>query len=120
MMDPKSAFKSSITVGFMNIKGQSRLNTEKQLQIEAFLKQYKCDILHLQETNIEQETFSTCSYICNNYDSIILYLTCSLCVFSIAHKYSIHGQHVFIELAQIIIKSAMWLLLKEGIYLCFA
>ena len=68
MMDPKSAFKSSITVGFMNIKGQSRLNTEKQLQIEAFLKQYKCDILHLQETNIEQETFSTCSYICNNYN----------------------------------------------------
>ena len=61
-MNQKSTFTSSITVGFMNIRGQSKLNIEKQLQIE------KCDILHLQETNIEHETFSTCSYISNNYN----------------------------------------------------
>ena len=68
MMNQKSTFKSSINVGFMNIRGQSKLNIEKQLQIEDFLKQQKCDILHLQETNIEHETFSTCSYLSNNYN----------------------------------------------------
>ena len=52
----------------MNIRGQSKLHAEKQLQIENFLKQYKCDILHLQETNIEPETFSSCSFISNNYE----------------------------------------------------
>jgi exonuclease III len=69
-MAQEQNFKTSLTVGFMNIRGQSKLNTEKQLQIEAFLKQYKCDILHLQETNIEHETFSSCSFISNNYNII--------------------------------------------------
>ena len=70
MMHQKSNtnFRNSLIVGFMNIKGQSKLHIEKQLQIEEFLKRYKCDILHLQETNIEQETFSTCNYISSNYN----------------------------------------------------
>ena len=67
-MEQKTGFKASIKVGFMNIRGQSKLNIEKQLQIENFLKQQNCDILHLQETNIEPETFSTCSFIFNNYE----------------------------------------------------
>ena len=70
MMEQKSSFKNSLTVGFINIRGQSKLNIEKQLQIEDFLKRYKCDILHLQETNIENETFSSCCYISNNYNII--------------------------------------------------
>ena len=59
---------SRIKVGFMNIRGQSGLKIEKQLQIEEFVKRFKCDILHLQESNIEDETFSTCNYICSNYN----------------------------------------------------
>ena len=38
---------SSLVVAFMNIKGQTKLKIDKQMQIEAFLKFYKCDILHL-------------------------------------------------------------------------
>ena len=76
-------FRNSLIVGFINIRGQSKLYIEKQLQIENFLKQYKCDILHLQETNIEHETFSNCHFISSNYNilqnnSITLYGTASL------------------------------------------
>ena len=60
-MNKEKVFRNSIIIGFMNIKGQSQLKTEKQIQIEDFLKKYKCDILNLQETNIEPEDFSTCS-----------------------------------------------------------
>ena len=67
-MELRNDFKDSLIVGFMNIRGQSKMKIEKQLQIEEFLKHNKCDILHLQETNIEPETFSTCNYISNNYN----------------------------------------------------
>ena len=62
-MEKCKILRDSITVGFMNIKGQSRLNIEKQIQIEDFLRKYNCDILNLQETNIETETFSTCNFM---------------------------------------------------------
>ena len=68
MIEEIKSFNNSITIAFMNIRGQSRLSVDKQLQIEDFLKRYKCDILNLQETNIEPETFSTCSFISNNYN----------------------------------------------------
>ena len=61
-------FRNSIIIGFMTIRGQSRLNTDKQIQIEDFLKKYKCDILNLQETDIQPETFSTCKYTSSNYN----------------------------------------------------
>ena len=75
--------RNSLIVGFLNIRGQSKLYIEKQLQIEEFLKQYKCDILHLQEINIEDETFSNCHIISSNYNilqnnSINKYGTASL------------------------------------------
>ena len=68
MIEEIKNFNNSITIAFTYIGGQSRLSVDKQLQIEEFLKRYKCDILNLQETNIEPETFSTCSYISNNYN----------------------------------------------------
>ena len=76
-------FRSSLVVGFLNIRGQSKLYIEKQIQIEEFLKRNKCDILHLQECNIEQETFSNCRFISSNFNilqnnSITLYGTASL------------------------------------------
>ena len=76
-------FKNSIRVAFMNIRGQSGLKVDKQVQIEAFMKRNKCDILHLQEVNIDSESFSTCDFISSNFNiyqnnSINKYGTASL------------------------------------------
>ena len=67
MTEGGKILNNKIKVGFMNVKGQSKLNVEKQMQIEDFLRRYKCDILNLQETNIEPETFSACNFISSNY-----------------------------------------------------
>ena len=61
---------SSLSVAFLNIRGQSGLKIEKQVQIEAFIRQHKCDILHLQEVNIDSESFSTCDFISSNFNII--------------------------------------------------
>ena len=53
----------NLRVAFMNIMGQSGLQVCKQIQIEAFIRHNACDILHLQEVNINSESFSTCDYI---------------------------------------------------------
>ena len=42
----------------MNIQGQTKLPLAKQLQIEDFVKINKIDILHMQEVQICDETFS--------------------------------------------------------------
>ena len=39
----------------------------KQKQIEDFLSRENIDILHLQEINVEEETFSQCNFILSNY-----------------------------------------------------
>ena len=59
-----------LTIGYMNIRGQSGLNIVKQLQIEAFAKFNNCDIIHLQEAHIDSETFSTCDFIMKTYNII--------------------------------------------------
>ena len=52
-----------LTVAFINIRGQTGFQLSKQLQIEHFVRDYKIDILNLQEANIEDETFSECNLI---------------------------------------------------------
>ena len=42
----------------------------KQLQIESFARYNGCDILHLQEANIVDETFRNCSFIQSSYNII--------------------------------------------------
>ena len=61
---------STLTIAFMNIRGQTGLNISKQIQIENFIKSYKVDILNCQEINISDETFSTCNLISSQYDII--------------------------------------------------
>ena len=51
----------------MNTYGQTKFTLNKQMQIEEIVKKYKCDIVHLQESHIEDHTFDTCSFIKNNY-----------------------------------------------------
>ena len=52
-----------LTIGYLNIRGQTGLPVTKQLQIEAFMKYNNCDILHLQEANIEDDSFTSCEFV---------------------------------------------------------
>ena len=62
--------KEFLVLSYMNIRGQSGLPLDKQMQIETFLKENSCDILNLQEVQIEEDTFSDCSFIATNYNII--------------------------------------------------
>ena len=62
--------ESILTISYVNIRGQTGLQVEKQFQIEAFIKINKCDILHLQECHIESDTFSECNFIQSNFTVI--------------------------------------------------
>ena len=59
-----------LTVAFMNIHGQTKLPIAKQLQIEDFLKYTNIDILHLQEIEISEETFSECDFLSSSFNII--------------------------------------------------
>ena len=54
----------------MNIRAQTGLNYAKQRQIEDFVRSNRIDILHLQESHVEEDTFLDCNYISANYDII--------------------------------------------------
>jgi exonuclease III len=59
-----------LTVAFINIRGQSGLPISKQLQIQSFIKYNNCDIIHLQEAHIDDESFSTCDFISSNFNIV--------------------------------------------------
>ena len=59
-----------LTVAYLNIHGQTNLSEAKQLQIQDFLKYNKIDVAHLQETDICDETFSTCHFISSSFNLI--------------------------------------------------
>ena len=59
-----------LKVGFMNIRGQTGLTSTKQIQIESFLIREKLDILHLQEINITEESFTSCNTISSSFSII--------------------------------------------------
>ena len=48
--------------------GQTNLTEAKQVQLEDFIKFNKIYIAHLQETEICDDTFSTCSFISSSFD----------------------------------------------------
>ena len=52
---------------YLNIHGQTGLTVTKQLQIEDFIRRNKIDILHCQEINIDDNSFSQCHYIKSNF-----------------------------------------------------
>ena len=59
-----------LSVAFINIRGQTGLPSTKQLQIESFILKENIDILHLQEINICEESFSSCNTISTSYNLI--------------------------------------------------
>ena len=60
----------TLTLAYINVRGQTGLNHAKQSQLESFIRIYKPDILHLQEINVTSETFETCDLINANYNLI--------------------------------------------------
>ena len=62
--------ENMLKVGFMNIRGQTGLSDTKQLQIESFIIREKIDILHLQEINIVEDSFSSCNTISSGFNII--------------------------------------------------
>ena len=59
-----------LSIGFINMYGQTGLTCAKQAQIETFLLKQKIDILNLQEIDISSDTFSSCDVICSSYNII--------------------------------------------------
>ena len=68
-MDSKNPDKF-LTVAYLNIHGQTNFTEAKQFQIQDFLKYNNVDVAHLQETDICDETFSTCNYISSSFNLI--------------------------------------------------
>lgn len=62
--------EQTMTIGYINIHGQTKLPQSKQNQIEYLVKEYEVDVLHLQETNIDESAFERCTFIANNYKVI--------------------------------------------------
>ena len=60
----------NISILSINTWGQTNLTLQKQLQIEDLIKFHKSDIIHLQETDLDDKTFSACKFITNNYTVI--------------------------------------------------
>ena len=60
----------TFNIAFINIRGQTGFNLSKQKQIEEFIRINKIDILHLQESNIAEETFTECKMISSSYNII--------------------------------------------------
>ena len=53
----------TLRVAFLNVCGQTKLPVSKQMQIEDFIKQHRLDILHLQEVDVNNNTFESCAFI---------------------------------------------------------
>ena len=60
----------NIIIGFLNFRGQCSLTEARQKQAEDFLKHYNIDILHCQEIQVNDQTFSQCLYIQSNFNII--------------------------------------------------
>ena len=68
-MNPQKE-ENILSIALVNIRGKSGINQSKQMQIQTFLQHNKIDILHLQETNILEDTFRNCNLISSSYSII--------------------------------------------------
>ena len=58
---------NTLNIAFLNLHGQTGFSVTKQKQVEDFIRRNCLDILHCQEINIDEESFSQCSYITSNF-----------------------------------------------------
>ena len=61
-------FTSSLNIAFLNCCGQTGFNLSKQMQIQSFMQKFEIDILNLQETHVDDNTFSECNFISKNFE----------------------------------------------------
>ena len=54
----------------INCFKQTGFKNDKQKQIENFIKKNEIDIVHLQEINIDSDTFEECTFITSYYQII--------------------------------------------------
>ena len=66
----QTSLENVLKLGFMNIRGQTGLTLAKQVQIESFIIRENIDVLHLQEINITEDSFSTCNTISSGFSII--------------------------------------------------
>ena len=59
-----------LTVGFLNARGQQVFSQAKILQLTDFIKQYKLDIINIQEMHMSEDFFESSDFISQNYDLI--------------------------------------------------
>ena len=74
---------NNFTIFYLNTYGQTKFTTEKQKQIQDLFSFYQCDLIHLQETDINDSDFENCHFLRNNFNilvnnSMTKYGTCSL------------------------------------------
>ena len=58
--------KLKLNILYMDTYGQTKFTILKQFQIEDIVKKFRCDIIHLQESHFDEQTFESCSFIKNN------------------------------------------------------
>ena len=62
--------ETTLTIFYLNIRGQTKFYDDKQQQLQDLIMHYGCDIIHLQETDFNDDTFKNCSFIKSNYQVI--------------------------------------------------
>ena len=62
--------KEFLVISYLNLRGQTGLQIAKQFQVENFIKENNCDILHLQEAQIDENTFRECNFIESSFSVI--------------------------------------------------
>ena len=53
----------NLKIGFINIYGQTGFRSNKVLELDNFINHHKLDVICLQETDIDQNTFSECNIL---------------------------------------------------------
>jgi hypothetical protein len=67
------ATNTILSVGFINIHGQTGVNSAKQAQIQLFLLKNKLDVLNLQEIHVCDDSFSDSGSKCSSFNIISKY-----------------------------------------------
>ena len=63
--------KLSPLVATLNLRGQTKMNLSKLLQLEELLKSLKFAVIFFQESHIQDTTFENCPYIKSNFQLLI-------------------------------------------------
>ena len=63
--------KKALRIIYINTYGQTKFTVQKQFQIEDIAKKYKSDIIHLQESHVDAQSFEHCNFIKSNYRVLV-------------------------------------------------